>query len=503
MIYTNKDIQSDIYEKADICVIGSGAGGAVVAKELSEKGLSVVVLEEGGYYTSKDFNKKPTEITRTIYRDAGTTIAFGMPAITIPLGRCLGGTTVINSGTCFRVPPAVLRHWQREFGLTQFKPEFMAPYFDRVEKIINVTPVPEELIGGSGRVIKRGAEKLGYRSGPLLRNVRNCEGCGTCAFGCPTDAKQAMHVSYIPIASQSGAKFYANCRAEKLIITNGSAKGVEGVFLDDNDRPFYKIKVDSRITVLACGAILTPVLLKKNRIIKNKHLGKHLHIHPATRVVAIFDEIIEGWKGVPQSYKIDEFYNMGIMLEGFFVPPGIAAGTLPFVGLKHKEIMARYKNVATFGVMISDTTEGRVSIDPYGMPLITYFLNMEDTKKLLKGIATIAEIFLYAGAREVYTGLVDVPIVKTDKDINKFFKKDIKPSHLELMAFHPMGTARMGSDSSISVVNEYGETYEIKNLYIADASIFPSSLGVNPQVSIMAFATYIAENIAKNFSSFM
>lgn len=497
MIYTNKDITADITESADVCIIGSGAGGAVVAKELAEKGLDVVALEEGGYYTSKDFSKKPSEITKLLYREAGTTMAIGMPAIMIPLGRCVGGTTVINSGTCFRTPPAVLRHWEREFGLTQITPERLNPYFEKVEKIINVTETPENLLGGSGALVKKGAEKLGYKSGPISRNVKNCEGCGVCAFGCPTDAKQAMHVTYIPLASRSGARIYANCRAERLILSNGTALGVEGTFLDDTEKPFKKIKVNSRITVVSCGAIQTPAFLKRTRVLrKSNHLGKHLHIHPATRVVAMFDEVVEGWKGVPQSYRIDEFYNQGIMLEGFFVPPGICAGTLPFIGMRHKEIMSRFKNIASFGVMISDTSEGKVGVDHRGNPSVSYWINREDTKKILKGIATIADIFLTAGAKEVYTGLVDVPLIKTQKDINKLYRNRIPPSHLELMAFHPMDTARIGSNISNSVVNEFCETHEIQNLFIVDASIFPSSLGVNPQLSIMAFATYAADYIA-------
>lgn len=498
MIYTNKDITADITENVDVCIIGSGAGGAVAAKELAEKGLKVVVLEEGGYYTSDDFAKKPSEITKLLYRNAGSLMAIGMPVIMIPLGRCVGGTTVINSGTCFRTPPTVLRHWEREFGLSQLTPERLNPYFEKVEKIINVTETPENLLGGSGVLIKKGAQNLGFKSGPISRNMKNCEGCGICAFGCPTDAKQAMHVTYIPLASKYGAKIYANCRADKLIFSNGIISGVEGTFLSDEEKPFRKMKVNSRVTIVSCGAIYSPVLLKKNGILnKSKHLGRHLHIHPATRVVAMFDEVVEGWKGIPQSFRIEEFFNQGIMLEGFFVPPSIGAGTLPFIGMRHKEIMSRFKNIASFGVMISDTSEGKVTIDHRGRPLISYWINKDDTKKILKGIAIIAEVFLSVGAKEIYTGLVDVPLIKTQEDINTLYRGKIPSSRLELMAFHPMDTARMGSDIDNSVVNEFCETHEIQNLYIVDASIFPSSLGVNPQLSIMAFATYAADYIAK------
>jgi choline dehydrogenase-like flavoprotein len=501
MIYTFKDIKSDINETADVCIIGSGAGGAVAAKEIAEKGLKVILLEEGGYYTSRDYgNRKPSEITQKLYRDAGSIMTLGLPIIMIPLGRCVGGTTVINSGTCFRTPDSVIKRWQVDAGFKHISPDTLRPYFEKVEKFINVSETPEHIIGGSAKIVREGANKLGYKSGPILRNMRNCEGCGVCAFGCPTDAKQAMHITYIPEASKNGALIYANCRAEKLIVQDGKITSVEGVFLDENDQPFSKITINCKATVVSCGAIHTPALLMKNRMLKTKHLGKHLHIHPATRVVALFDHVVEGWKGVPQSYKIHEFADEGIMLEGFFVPPGVGAGTLPFVGQKHKDIMFRYKHLAGFGVMISDTSEGKITIDRNGNPVITYWLNNYDKKRLLKGIYTIAEIFLSAGSKEIYTGLREVPIIKSRKDLNALLDNRIPASHLELMAFHPMGTARMGQDITTSVVNEFLETHEIKNLFIVDASIFPSSLGVNPQLSIMAFSAYFADHLVKNWA---
>jgi len=378
MIYTRNEITDDIYEKADACIIGSGAGGAVMAKELSEAGLEVVLLEEGGYFKNSDFTGDPVEMTKLLYRSSGSVMSIGIPPIMIPLGRCIGGTTVINSGTCFRTPDGVLKHWQREFGLESITNEELTPFFERVENIVNAIPTTEELLGGSGLRVKKGAEALGYRGSPLLRNVRDCRGCGICVFGCPTNAKQAMHVTYIPAASKNGARIYANCRAERLISENGRAAGIEGSFLDADEKAFRKITVKSKITILSCGAIFTPAFLLKNRIgRKNNHLGRHLHLHPATRVMAMFDEPIMGWKGVPQSFYIDEFERLGIMLEGFFVPPSIAAVTLPFAGMRHKEIMSRYSRIAGFGVMVSDTTEGRVRMDRKGNPLITYWLKTQ------------------------------------------------------------------------------------------------------------------------------
>lgn len=509
MIYTEKDLPKNLEDSADVCVIGSGAGGAVFAKEIASAGRTVVLLEEGGYYTSKDFTRNPVEMFAKLYRDMGMTTTFGLPGrppVLVPMGRCLGGTTVINSGTCFRTPESVLLKWTNEFNIEKCMPDDMAPIFERVEKIINVTSVTDDIMGKNGAKFREGAKKLNYSGGPIKRNMKDCKGCGTCVWGCPHDSKQAMHVTYIPLASEKGAKIYTRCRAEKLIVKGGRAAGVSGSILEaGTDRVIGSFKINAKVVAVACGAILTPVFLLNNGVGNSSgEVGKNLRLHPGIRVLALYDEEINGWLGVPQSYYVDHFFNEGIMLEGVFVPPEVGAMGMPFIGLEHKELLADYKHIGAFGAMASDTSSGRVFSRGIGKAFMIYNMSDSDAKKLGRAVAITSRIFFSAGAKKVFPSVYGFLTLNSEKDCEAIERATIRPHQLECMAFHPMGTCRMGTNPKKSVVNSFGESHDVKNLFVVDASIFPSSLGVNPQESIMAFSTrsafYVLDNSERYFS---
>jgi choline dehydrogenase-like flavoprotein len=497
VIYEGKDISQEVKESAEVCVIGSGAGGAVAAKELAEAGHSVVLLEEGGNYTTKDFSRSLVQTFSRLYRDGGTTVALGRPPVAFPIGRCLGGTTTINSGTCFRTPDKILRRWRREFGIEGIEPEQMRPYFERVEKIINVTPVNSGNMGKNGEIVLRGAKKLGYSSGPLLRNVKDCRGCGVCVMGCPSGAKQPTSVNYVPMAVEHGARVYCDARAEKILVKSGVACGVEGHILErETNKAKHKFSVMAKVVVLSAGAIHSPLLLLRNKLANSSgQVGKNLRLHPGLGVSALMDEEVNGWLGVPQSVYVDEFIDEGIMLEGAFVIPPICAAQLPYSGEKAKDLMFHYKNIALFGTMVFDETRGRVRPGVLGRGLITYNMIREDVKKATRGIAYDAEIFFAAGAKKVFPYIPWMPEMTSVKQVHEILRRGLKPSELKTMAFHPMGTCTMGIDRRYAVVDPYSESFDVKNLFVCDASIFPTCLGVNPMVSIMAFANRSADYI--------
>lgn len=489
----------DLFLETDVCVIGSGAGGAVVARELAEKGRSVVLLEEGGYFGLKDFGREALEVIEEIYHDAGMQMTLGLPCIILPTGRAVGGTTTINSGTCFRVPDKVLGRWQKEFGLGALTSEALAPYFDRVEKRLHVSPVTDEVLGNNSKIFQRGLRALGVDGFPLPRNAKDCKGSGMCCFGCPTDAKQSVNLSYVPQAVAAGAKLFVRCRAEKIIPKQGHGGEVFARFLDEKDRSSRTLHINAKVIVLSAGTIQTPRLLRKNGIVThNPHVGRHLTIHPTGKIIGLFDETVRAWEGVPQGYGYDGLSEEGILFEGAFTPPSFASVNLGLPPLENKRAMEHYERLASFGFLISDWARGFIRWMPNGDPLIFYNIHKRELDKYFKGIRFLCEVFLAAGAREIYTGLKGLPVITQETGLKTFDTLNLKRTDLEIAAFHPLGTCRMAADPSQGVVDANGEVHGVKNLFIADGSIFPTSLGVNPQEAIMAFANRTADFIAKS-----
>ena len=487
--------ESGFYETADVVIVGSGAGGAVAAKELAEAGLKVIVLEEGEHFDRRDFTGSPPERLRRFYRGNGLTFTIGVPTISLPIGRGVGGSTLINSGTCFRTPDFVLDSW----GLDR---DEMGPLFDDVERILNVGPVGADIMGPNGEVMDRGRRELGYSGGPIRRNARGCHGSGVCAFGCPLDAKLGMHVTYLPLATRAGATVMSGCRVDGLVVQGGHAVGVVGAIVDPETGAVQRssrFEVRAKRVVLAAGAVYTPTILNRQRLTNSSgQVGRNLRIHPGCGVLAVFDHDLYAWKGVMQSYYVDEKLREGILLEATYPPPGVgySAGGVGGKGSELKDMLARYRQTAAAGLIISDTGTGRVRTTPGGGLLITYDLHRDDLRKTLDGIRLASEIYLAAGAEEVHTLLPGMPPVRKREELNRITDGGWSAADLKLSAYHPMGTCRMGKDPRASVVDEFGRAHDLPGLVITDASVLPGSTYVNPQITIMALATRSARHVA-------
>jgi choline dehydrogenase-like flavoprotein len=475
--------------RADVCVIGTGAGGAPVAKELAEGGMRVVMLEEGERFTADDFNARPRDMTARLYRDAAQVATVGNTPIVLPLGKSVGGTTTVNSGTCFRTPEPVLEMWRDRFGLEQLTPGELDPYFRRVERIVNVSQVPPGIAGNNALVVKRGADALGWSGDFIYRNVRGCVGSGVCTFGCPTSAKQSTNLTYVPLAWDAGAVTYTGTKARRIDTRNGPATAVHATTTGGG-----RLHVECDTVVVACGAIHTPLFLKHQQLgATSNELGRNLAIHPATAVRAIFDEEIDMAKGVPQSFYIDEFANEGLMFEGAAGPPDYLAMTMPFSRARHRDLMLQYRHFSQFGVMVSDVSRGHVR-ERFGRPEIHYDLNAEDTATFKRGIELLAELYFAAGATRVFPPIDRVGEL-TGGDLNPLKSIDVRASNLTLMAFHPMGTARADARPAHGVVDGDLKLHGADGIYVADASVIPSSIGVNPQITIMGLATRLAYHL--------
>jgi choline dehydrogenase-like flavoprotein len=453
--------------KADAVVVGTGAGGGVVAKELAEGGLAVVMLEEGEWLQPHDFTASPRDDSPRHYRDGAMVTTLGNVPIVLPLGRAVGGTTILNSATCYRTPPALLDEW----GL--WSAGELDPFFRRVERIFNVCRVPRELAGRNAHVMERGAEALGWSGEYLHRASRGCIGSGVCGFGCPSGGKQHTGNTYVPLAWDAGAVTITGARATKVLPGRGVLARTSGG---------GRLRVDAELVVVACGAIHTPLLLKRSGI-EPAGLGANLSIHPATGVFAELDEDVDMMRGVPQAYAVDEFAADGLMLEGWAGSPDMLALSLPAGGDVHREVMLSYRRVAHAGLMIRDRSRGRVNALG-GRALIRYDVGREDAALVVRGIAKAAELELAGGARRVHLPIQGSAPVTS---IEQARALTARTGDLGLTAFHPLGTAAAGRvvDRDLRVAGHPG-------LLVADGSVVPSSLGVNPQLTIMTLATRAA-----------
>jgi choline dehydrogenase-like flavoprotein len=470
-------------EECDVVVVGSGAGGAVAAASLAEAGLDVIVLEAGQAYDRDSYPDDPLEALAALYRDGGLTIAEGRPPIPVPVGRAVGGTTVINSGTCFRAPQPVLDEWRERYGVSWA--DDLHPHFAEAEEFLRVTPLDPERMGRNGQLAMEGAAALGASGGPISRNAGRCVQCSSCPFGCAIDAKRGMHVSYVPRAVAAGARLRTGTEVRRVIVEEGRATGVHCDGYTAQAR---------HATVVAAGALGTPELLLRSGL-GGDHVGRNLHIHPACWIGARYEEEVRGWEGVMQSYYVDEWEPQRILLEATFTPLPFGGAWLLGSGREHQEAILGFDQIGSIGVHLSDESAGRVGLARDGSLRASYRLTDEDARRLVFGIARAAEVHFAAGASEVYPNLGRVPVLRPS-ELADFEATTFKPAELRLEAFHPMGTARIAAEPSEGVCADDGSVNGVDGLYVADGSLFPTSVGVNPMMTIIAFAKQIAAGIA-------
>ena len=483
-------------EECDVVIVGSGAGGAAAAATLAEAGLDVIVLEAGGHYDRDNYPNDRLDAIASLYRDGGLTIAEGRPPIPVPVAKTVGGTTVINSGTCFRAPEPVLAEWRQRYGVDWASD--LDPDFAEAEEFLRVTPLDPERMGRNGQLAMEGAAAIGASGGPISRNAGNCVQCSSCPYGCQIDAKQGMHVSYLPRAVAAGARLRAGVEARRILVEDGRAAGVHCVVAAPGGENGHSNRYTVRArhaTIVAGGAFGTPELLLRSGL-GGGQVGRNLHIHPACWVGGRYEEDVRGWEGVMQSYYVDEWEAERILLEATFTPLPFGGAWLLGSGREHQEAILGFGRVGSIGVQLADESSGKVAIARDGSLQAKYGLTGEDARRLTFGIARAAEVHFAAGASEVYPNIGRAQVLRPG-DVAEFEATAFKPSELRLEAFHPMGTARIAADPSEGVCAADGSVNGVAGLYVADASLFPTAVWVNPMMTIIAFAKRVAAGIAE------
>ncbi len=483
---------------ADVVVIGTGAGGAAAAYTLASQGLAVLIIEEGRYFDRRDFNGRITDIIPKLYRAAGATVALGNAVIPVPVGKNVGGTTTINSGTCLRTPDAVLQEWMAE-GLTDLSPQNMQRYFEQVEEILQVQRADPRYVGEIGRRIADGAAALGMtQAHPLTRNAVGCDGQGLCQFGCPTDAKQSTNVSYIPRALDAGAFLLTGLKARRILWDNRQVTGLEADGVDDNGLR-KQVRIRARHLAVAMGTFFTPLFLQQNGV-RNRWLGKNLSLHPAGAVTGHYPQHrFDHAQRIPQGFGVADLAEEGILFEGG-TPPFVAHGLLnPLLGAEFVDFTEQWQHTGYFGFMIRDSSRGsvRAGVHP-DVPLIRYHLNDTDFARFRRGLETLARMHLRAGADYVHlAGYAATPKICNEKQLAEVMARKLKPWQFAITAYHPLGTARIAVTPEQGVCDSQHRVFGTTGLYVMDGSSVPGSLGANPQVTIMAMATRAAEKLAE------
>ena len=477
----------------DVVVVGSGAGGGVVAAGLARAGLNVVVLEKGGYAAERDFTHQEGDAYRDLYLYAMTLTTDDL-GCRIIAGSTLGGGTVVNYSTSFVPPPAVLAEWAEVSGVEAFASGEVAAAGAAVADRVGVTE-GQSRPGVRDQLLERGLERLGWHAGPLPRNVRGCPqdaGCGWCGFGCRVGAKQSTMVTYLEEAAAAGARLVVGADARRVLTAGGRAIGVEA-----RTGGGHRLVVRAQAVVAAAGAIETPALLLRSGL--RGQVGRHLRLHPGTAAMGVFGEPVRWWEGTLQArYSAQLRERLGPyapIFETVPVHPGTAAVALPWrSAAEHRALMERSANLSLVGVLCRDSGAGRVRVDRDGSPRVRWRLAPADEARMAEGLAAAGEVLAAAGASEVFSvHRQRFAFRPGDPGGQRAWAEATRRAgfgggRATLASYHQMGSCRMGTDPASSAVGPDHQTHELPGLYVADASLFPTASGVNPMLSVMALA---------------
>jgi choline dehydrogenase-like flavoprotein len=490
--------QERVTDAADVVIIGTGAAGATAARVLTERGLDVVMVEEGRRMPDTGFRRDALSAFKGMWRDLGFQVAEGRGFIPVLQGCAVGGTTVMNGAIIHRLPEKIHAAWRDDGAIDdRLSLDALRSVYERMDEELGVGPAPDEVFGRNNALMQAGVEGIGATGNRIQRNVRGCRGSARCSQGCPTGQKQSMHLTYVPRSVERGARVYATCRAERVEAKGGRAVGVHAHFRDPltGDLGPHLWVEARRAVVVAASAVQTPLLLMASGIGRRSGLvGRRFQGHPGTSVMGVFDEPVDMWFGATQGYETTHFWDRRMKFESVGVPFEIGLARLPGYGPELVRRVAGFGHVAQWGVQVRCETHGRVRRGLGGGPKITYSMKAADVRRFKEGVGHLIEMMFAAGAREVYPGVHGLPERITSVD-EAAALPDLPddPRRFHFIMAHLFGTATMHPDPRRGVVGADGQAHEMPGLFVLDSSIFPTNLGVNPQHTIGAFAWLFSE----------
>lgn len=500
-------VSEDTRLAAEVCVIGSGAGGSVVAAMLAAAGRDVLLMEKGGYYDRGDYTGDEHETLQRVSVGKGL-FATDDNSIGLFAGIGLGGTTVINWTTSLEPPANILEEWERVHGIDGLTGAAFRADLESVTARLAVGTA-ESVHNANNRVLVEGATALGHEVRTLPRNVQGCgdgSRCGPCVYGCPWGSKRDALQTWVRDAASSGARILVHCEAQRLVARHGTVTGVEAVSREPATGARHRVEVRAKMVVLAGGAIFSPALLLRSGL-GNDRVGTGLRLHPVTACLGLYDRPIEIWKGPAQTAVVTTHARSHHGTHGFWLEaapghPGIGAMAVPWQGREaHGALMRRLAHTSALIVLVRDVGGGRVAITRQGDPVVRYRLTPSDQALMISGLQELGRIHLAAGAQEVYSLHTAGARVGRDEPgaagrfADAVARAGIRPNTLAMFSAHLMGGLPMGAAPARAAVDPSGRLYGATNLYVADGSVFPSAPAVNPMITIMAMARRIAARI--------
>jgi choline dehydrogenase-like flavoprotein len=498
----------------DVAIVGSGAGAGITAELLASAGLAVVIVEEGPLKSSTDFRQLERDAYPSLYQESNARKTADK-AIAILQGRCVGGSTTVNWTSSFRTPSATLAYWREHFGLTELTDDAMSPWFAAAERRLSIGPwltPPNE----NNDLLRRGAMKLGISAAAISRNVKGCWNLGSCGLGCPTNAKQSMLVTTIPAALDRGATLLVQTRAERLELANGKVQALHcvPVAADGSIVAGPATRISARHYVVAGGAINSPGLMLRSQLPDpHERLGRRTFLHPVVISAAIFDHKVEGWSGAPQTIYSDHFLDAGAIdgpigykLEAPPLYPLIFTSALAGFGPEHAAQLKNFPNMHALLALLRDgfheqSQGGRVGLRGDGSPLLDYPLTDFVMEGARRALLSMAELQFAAGARQVVVGHETAPPCGSWPEARAMIAAlPMKPLATKVFSAHVMGGCAMAGDADRGVVRPDGVHWQIDNLSVHDGSLFPTSIGANPQLSIYGLVNKLASGLAKRLS---